>query len=218
MYKGCYQYWVKIGFQLNSGNYLLRRMNFNYLYTYTYLVCFLQLSKETLIMKKILLFPLAIITLIAFTAADEDPEGKKVPSVMLKDMYGNDINTAELSNDGKPIVISFWATWCKPCKLELNTIADVYEDWQDETGVKVIAVSIDDEKTKRMVEPTVNASGWEYDVWMDPNGDFKRAMGVNIPPQSFLINGNGEIVYSHVGFVPGDEEELYDHILELVEQ
>ena len=169
-------------------------------------------------MKKIFLLPAIAMCLFAFTTSDDEPTGKKVPSVMLKDMAGNDINTAEISNDGNPIVISFWATWCKPCKLELNTIADVYDDWQEETGVKVVAVSIDDERTKRMVEPTVNASGWEYDIWMDPNSDFKRAMGVNIPPQTFLLNGDGEIVYSHVGFVPGDEEELYDHILELSEE
>lgn len=168
-------------------------------------------------MKKIFL-PILALSLFAFTYSDEGGNGKKIPSVNLKDMEGNAINTAEVSNDGKPIVISFWATWCKPCKLELNTISEVYPDWQDETGVKLVAVSIDDEKTKRMVEPTVNASGWEYDIWMDPNGDLKRAMGVNIPPQTFLLNGNGEIVYSHVGFVPGDEDELYEHILDLSEE
>ena len=167
-------------------------------------------------MRKIFILPVIALTLFAFiSSTDDGGTGKKVPSVILKDMEGNTINTSELSNDGKPIIISFWATWCKPCKLELNTIADLYPDWQDETGVKLVAVSIDDEKTKKMVEPTVNASGWDYDIWMDPNGDLKRAMGVNIPPHTFLLNGKGEIVYSHPGFVPGDEYELYDHILAL---
>jgi peroxiredoxin len=135
-----------------------------------------------------------------------------MPSVNLVDLDGNQINSADLSNDGNPIIVSFWATWCKPCRLELNTIADDYEDLQEETGVKLVAVSIDDERNKSKVRPVVDASGWEYDIWLDSNSDLKRAMGVNYPPQTFLIDGNGTIVYSHVGFVPGDENELYDAI------
>ena len=157
--------------------------------------------------------------ILSFVQQDEEGlKGKKMPSVQLKDLGGKDINTAELSNNGNPIVISFWATWCKPCRLELNTIADEYEDWQDETGVKLVAVSIDDERNKNKVEPTVNASGWEYDVWLDTNSDLKRAMGVNYPPQTFLLDGSGTIVWTHVGFVPGDEEELYEQILKISEK
>lgn len=159
------------------------------------------------------------IGLVAFEKVEDEKEkeGKKLPSVMIKDLEGNSINTAEVSNDGNPIIISFWATWCKPCKQELNTIAEMYEDWQDETGVKLVAVSIDDQKTTKMVEPYVNSTGWEYDIWMDVNGDFKRACGVNFVPHTFLLDGEGTIVYSHNNYVPGDEEELYDHILELTE-
>ena len=169
-------------------------------------------------MKKIL-FILAIGATIGFAiknnTSDTDGEGKNVPSVLIKDVEGNTNNTGELSNDGKPIVISFWATWCKPCKLELNTIHELYPDWQDETGVKLIAVSIDNERTKNMVKPYINSSAWDYDIWMDVNGDFKRALGVNNVPHTFLVDKDGKIVYSHSGYVPGDEENLYEHILKL---
>ena len=166
--------------------------------------------------KLVLVFALGMIAMSAVLISNEEGGGKRVPSVTIKDVDGNVVKTSEVSNDGKPIIISFWATWCKPCMQELNTINEVYEDWQDETGVKLVAVSIDNERTKNLVKPYVNSQSWEYDVWLDVNGDLKRAMGVNMPPMTFLIDGKGNIVYTHSGFVPGDEEELYDHILELV--
>ena len=169
-------------------------------------------------MKKIILFTLVIIgglTLSLTLNSETDGTGKKLPSVNIKDMAGIAINTAKATNNGKPMVISFWATWCKPCKLELNTIAELYDDWQEETGVKLVAVSIDDQRTTKMVKPYVNSAGWDFDIWLDPNGDFKRAMGVNFVPHTFLLDGEGNIVYSHNNFVLGDEEELYEEILKI---
>lgn len=165
-------------------------------------------------MKK-LLFIFSIVSFFNLTFGQENNESnKKLPAVQLKDMNGNPVNTAEMGLKG-PIVISFWATWCAPCKRELNTIHELYSDWQAETGVTLVAVSIDDEKTKNQVPVYVNGKMWEYLVLMDPNGDFKRAMGVNNVPHTFLIDQKGNIVYSHNNYAPGDEEKLYQKILEL---
>lgn len=165
-------------------------------------------------MKK-LLFIFSIVSFFNLTFGQENNESnKKLPAVQLKDMNGNPVNTAEMGLKG-PIVISFWATWCAPCKRELNTIHELYSDWQAETGVTLVAVSIDDEKTKNQVPVYVNGKMWEYLVLLDPNGDFKRAMGVNNVPHTFLIDQKGNIVYSHNNYAPGDEEKLYQKILEL---
>jgi peroxiredoxin len=94
----------------------------------------------------------------------------------------------------------------------LNTIHDLYESWQEETGVNLVAVSIDDTKTSAQVSPYVNSKMWDYLVLMDPNGDFKRAMGVNNVPHTFLIDAEGNIVYSHNNYAPGDEEKLFEEI------
>lgn len=139
-----------------------------------------------------------------------------IPSVDLKTLDGKTINTSTFSNNGKPLVINFWATWCKPCVRELTNIADVYPDWVDETGVKVIAVSIDDTRSVSRVGPFVNSKGWEYEVYIDANSDFKRAMNVPNVPHTFLIDGNGKIIWQHTSYAEGDEDELYEKILGLV--
>jgi peroxiredoxin len=170
-------------------------------------------------MKKVLLITLALaLTTLSFGQEETPSENdKQLASVQLKTMDGKTVNTADLGFKG-PIIISFWATWCAPCKKELNAINDVYIDWQEETGVNLVAVSIDDEKTKNSVPVYVNGRGWEYLVLMDPNGDFKRAMGVNNVPHTFLIDQNGNIVYSHNNYAPGDEDKLYKEILKLTEK
>lgn len=141
---------------------------------------------------------------------------KTLPKIDLKTLDNTIINTSEFDNDGKPIVISFWATWCKPCVKELSTIAEDYEDWQDETGVKIIAVSIDDARNMSKVKPKVNAELWDYDVYCDPNGDLKRALGISSVPHTFLLNSQKEIVWQHTGYKDGDEIELYEEIKKLV--
>lgn len=136
-------------------------------------------------------------------------------NVVVKDMEGKTVDISTLSNDGKPMIISFWATWCKPCKEELNTIAEEYEDWVEETGVKLVAVSIDDARSTARVEPYVNQQGWEYQVLLDPNGDFKRALNVNNVPHTFLLDGSGKIVWNHNNYAMGDEEELHEELLKI---
>jgi thiol-disulfide isomerase/thioredoxin len=151
-----------------------------------------------------------VIALMANFIVSAQPSGRPLPEVVVKTVSGQNFIFNKLENGGKPIIVDFWATWCKPCIEELNAIHDNYADWQKETGVKVVAVSLDDARTMNRVAPMVNGRGWEYEVYIDPNSDLKRAMNVNMPPHTFVVNGKGEIVWQHVGFAEGNELELFD--------
>lgn len=162
-------------------------------------------------MKKIILF----IAVSAFLVSFQD-NGRKVASADLKTLEGKTVNSSTFSNNGKPMIISFWATWCAPCKKELNSVAEVYSDWQKETGVKLMAISIDDSKSSAKVAPYVNSKGWEYEEYLDINSDFKRAMNVNMPPHTFIVDGKGNIVWQHVGFKDGDEVQYIEVVRKIV--
>lgn len=143
----------------------------------------------------------------------------KMPSVSLQTMDGKRVDTrAFVENAGAPVIVNFWATWCAPCKRELNAIAEVYDDWQASTGVKLVAVSIDDARSTARVAPYVNGQAWDYEILLDPNGDLKRALNVNNVPHTFLLNGKGEVVWQHNNYEPGDEKELYRKVQELAKK
>lgn len=164
---------------------------------------------------KLRLFLAALIISLTGMVYAQQTSGE-LPAVTLKNISGKTINTSELSNDGKPIIISFFATWCKPCNRELSAISEVYEDWQDETGVKLIAVSIDQAQNINKVKPLVDGNGWPYEVLLDPNSDFKRALGVQMIPFVLIVDGKGKIVYKHNGYTEGAENELIEKVRELV--
>ena len=168
-------------------------------------------------MKKIFTLFILLVSATAFSQTDSSKQESTgtLPDVTLKNVDGEDVNIADYGTNGKITIISFWATWCKPCKKELNTIAEAYEDWQDETGVKLVAVSIDNSRSMAKVAPYVNASDWDYEVYIDPNGDLKRALGISTVPHTFLLNSKKEIVWQHKGYVDGDEEELFEQIKKL---
>jgi len=167
-------------------------------------------------MKNLLLL-LAFFAFMASSFAQKENKAIfKLPEVAVKSVDGEPFNTKEIDNDGKPIIMTFWATWCKPCMKEHDAINEVYEEWVDDTGVKLYAVSIDNARSSKRVLPTVNGKGWEFDVLLDPNGDLKRAMNVNIPPHTFIIDGSGNIVWQHIGYLEGDEVEYIEIVEKLI--
>ncbi len=139
----------------------------------------------------------------------------QLPSFKLKTIDGKTVSTDTLRNDGKPFIISFFATWCKPCNRELSAIAEVYDEWQKETGVKLYAVSIDKAQNANKVKPLVNQNGWPYEVMLDPNSEFRKSFGGEMIPFVIICDGNGKIIEKYNGYTEGSEEEIIEKVREL---
>lgn len=159
-------------------------------------------------------FLLIVLALVAFCGISQ----AQLPGVVIKDINGNAVKTDTLNNGGKPFIIDFFATWCHPCNRELKAINEVYPDWVEETGVKLFAVSIDQAQNINKVKPMVDENGWEYEILLDANSDFKRALGVQMIPYVLIVDGDGKIVYKHNGYTEGAENELIEKVRELVKK
>ena len=142
----------------------------------------------------------------------------QLPAITLKTMDGKTVCCDTLNNGGKPFIVDFFATWCKPCNRELDAIAEVYDDWREETGVKIFAVSIDQAQNINKVRPLVDNHGWEYEVLLDPNGELAHSYGVQAIPYVLVFDGMGKIVDKHNGYTDGAEEELINKVRELLKE
>jgi len=135
----------------------------------------------------------------------------KAPSTEIKTLDGAVTSLEKISQDNDLMVVSLWATWCVPCKNELDAINEVYVDWQDETNVQLYAVSVDDSRTVSRVKPMVNGKAWDFTILLDTNNELKRELGASTVPLTLIIK-NGEIVYRHSGYTPGSEDDLFEEI------
>ena len=159
-------------------------------------------------MKKLLFLMLAVMVGVGASA-------QSLPDVKIENQEGKVISTKSLA-DGTPMIISFWSTTCKPCIMELNAINDNLLDWLEEVDMKVVAVSVDDARTVSRARAMTKGQGWDdYVCLYDKNQDFKRAMNVSLTPHTFIVDGKGNIVYSHSGYTPGSEQELFEKIKKL---
>ena len=154
-------------------------------------------------MKQLTFLIIAIIfsTVVAFGQ-------KSVPSVSVKSLDGESFDLQEFASDPEVVyIVDFWATWCSPCKKELDAIADYYEDWQEDYNVELIAITIDNQRALPKVPGVVETKGWEYEILAGNEEAMRNAFNFQTIPHTVVIKG-GQVVYEHNGYVPGFEDEL----------
>ena len=146
-----------------------------------------------------------IILCFAMVAAAQ----KSVPNVNVKTLDGQVVNLKEYaSKSGKTIIIDFWATWCSPCKKELDVVAEVYDEWKSKYNVELLAITIDNQRALPKVPGIVGSKGWEYKIFSGNEDEMRNAFNFQTIPQTLVADKNGNIIFEHNGYLPGDEEEL----------
>ena len=153
----------------------------------------------------LIVFSLAIFSVQLFS---QDNSGgiRKGPDFTLEDIDGNLVELDKEVGEG-PILLSFWATWCKPCIEELNDYKKLYNDYKDD-GFKMFAISTDDENTVAKVKPLAKSKGYNFPVLLDTNSDAVRLYYAQSVPYSVILDKNGMIIYSHLGYMKGDEVKV----------
>lgn len=159
-------------------------------------------------MKKHLLFLLSACLSVGLSAQ----ESKRLTSAKIKTLEGKLLDVQEIPQEGKITVISFWATWCSPCKKELDAILDYYDEWKEKYDMELIAVSVDDSRTAAKVPAMVAQRRWPYRILHDFNKEFQVMANVAQIPHTLVIDSKGNIVYEHTGYSPGDELELEEQL------
>jgi peroxiredoxin len=158
-------------------------------------------------MRKSIFILLGFIFLTAFTGVN-----KKFPSANIKTLDGKTVNVQDFIGKGKPVIVSFWASWCSPCKRELDAMTEIYPQWKNTYGVELLAISIDDSRGLAKVPGIVNSKGWPFTVLADTNQELQQALSFQSIPETILLDGEGNIVYTHSGYNSGDEFELEEKI------
>ena len=139
--------------------------------------------------------------------------GQQIPSVTLQDGAGKPVTTASLADGKTPFVVSIWMTTCKPCLKELDTLAEELPDWDASFPLRIYAVSMDDSRSMKRAVAMAQGRDWDgITSLFDVNADLRRALNVVNEPQVFVYDKNGKLFWTHVGYRPGDEQELLSQV------
>jgi thiol-disulfide isomerase/thioredoxin len=158
-----------------------------------------------------------IITLlaIAFIGFASYAQNASLPTTQVREINGKKIAFNNTIEKGKVTMVSFWATWCIPCKAEIKNIKMKLEAWQKESDFNFMTVSIDDARASAMVKTYTKSQGWNFPTYLDPNSDLKRSLNFQNVPFVLIIDKEGKIAYQHSGYEEGGEAELFEKIKEL---
>jgi thiol-disulfide isomerase/thioredoxin len=153
-----------------------------------------------------------ILTLLIFLLFSVYIFGQKtMPDVTVKTLDGQSVSVKKII-ENRLTLINFWATWCGPCKIELDHLKDIYPSWQEKYGLQIVAITIDNPRQLSKVAPMIKSKGWPYLFFEDAVGNLKNKLNFQSIPQSYLLNKEGKVVWSNMGYAPGVELEIEKQI------
>ena len=149
-----------------------------------------------------------------FIVASVQAQG--LPDTQIKDVNsGKKLPFNETVEKGKVTVISFWATWCVPCKKEIKNISLKLPEWKKEADFNYMTVSIDEPRAEGLVRTYALSQGWSFPFYLDANSDLKRSLSFQNVPYTMIIDKNGKVAFTHTGYEEGGEAEVFAKIKEL---
>lgn len=166
-------------------------------------------------MKRFMFIGMGLLIYFMALAQGESTSPSGIPDGIVSSLDGEKISSKDMSNNGNPFIICFWKSCCSSTLKFMDALHDIYPDLVDDFDVKVYAISVDDSRSSSKVKPLIYGKGWEFDVLLDVNEDFKRAMNVNLTPHYFIYDGNRNLVWQKIGFAEGDEYLIEDVLVKM---
>ncbi len=154
-------------------------------------------------MKKILFILSAVLLTFSVTAQD-------LPTTTIKQLNGRPVKFNKIFKKGRVTLVSFWATWCVPCKAEIKNIKNQLPDWKKQADFDFVTISIDDSRAAAMVKAYTKSQGWTWPVYLDQNSDLKRSLNFQNVPFTMIVDKAGKVVYQHTGYEEGGENEVFE--------
>lgn len=162
-------------------------------------------------MKKLLLaaaFSLASVAAMA--------QASSLPNTTVKNMAtGSKVAFNSAFKPGRVTMVSFWATWCVPCKKEIKNVRAKLAEWKQQADFDYMTVSIDESRAEGLVRSYAVSQGWDFPYFIDPNSDLKRSLNFQNVPFTMIVDKDGKVAYMHSGYEEGSENEVFKKIQEL---
>jgi len=168
---------------------------------------------KTLIVTQIIFF--VFVTTLA-QSNKQSGSDRIAPNFKLENIDREIIEIKNFIGSG-PVLLCFWSSCCKSAVRQVEAFSSLYEEYKDE-GFLMLAIATDDEKTVAKVKPYVKSKDYKFPVLYDTDGSVARVYYAFDVPFSVLMNNSGIIVYSHLGYMKGDEIELDKNIKKLLNE
>ena len=153
------------------------------------------------------LFKRFVLVATIFTAMYADKQRDiMLPDLSVRLLDGKQVRLSALLEEG-PLLVSFWATWCAPCKKEMIFLEEFHQKY-NENSFRVLAISTDSPKSMSKVKSYIRAKKYTFLVGIDPNQEIAKKMNALLMPTTLILNKNRKVSWYHQGFIPGDEKEI----------
>ena len=161
------------------------------------------------------LFKRFVLVATIFTAMYADKQRNiMLPDLSVRLLDGKQVRLSELLEEG-PLLVSFWATWCAPCKKEMIFLEEFHQKY-NENSFRVLAISTDSPKSMSKVKSYIRAKKYTFLVGIDPNQEIAKKMNALLMPTTLILNKDRKVSWYHQGFIPGDEKEIEAQIRALL--